>query len=119
MKTAKKDFDFFIKEIKFWIEKFKLDDYEVTYYWRDLKDENLVAISEIDGDIGSVGIVLNSSIIVGEKETLRDIISVAAKHEVAHCLIGRLCALAHKRYSTKDELVDEEEHLVRKLTKLL
>ena len=116
MKTTTKQYELFKDECRKWIEKFHLNDYDVYFKWEDIDEAD--ACSEIQGGDGNITITLNKNINFIDRDPTEDI-KETAKHEIIHCLIGRYVRLAKNRYVSGQELDYEEEHLVRKLCKII
>lgn len=116
MKTTKKQFDLFKSECLRLMDEFHLNDWDVFFEWGELDDAD--ARSYIKGYCGNITIALNKDVnFMGKKPT--EYIKELAKHEVIHCLLGRYSGLARDRYINAGELDNEEEHLVRKLCKII
>ena len=116
MTTTLKQYELFKIECRKWIDKFQLNDYDVYFKWEDIDDAD--ARSEIQGSYGNVTITFSEDIDFVDRKP-DEYIKEIAKHEIIHCLIGRYTGLAENRYVSKQELDNEEEHLVRKLCKII
>lgn len=117
MKIDKKLFELFKVECHKWIDEFQLNDYDVFFELKKI-DNNADARSFIAGGIGNITIILNNEINLSD-ENPEKYIKEAAKHEIIHCLLGRFSNLARSRYINEGEISNEEEHLVRKLCKII
>ena len=116
MKTTKQHFELYKKTCLELMDEYKLDDYDVFFEWVGTGSALATCRVHIHG---IVTFSLNYEITINKEDKINDLIKSAAKHEVIHCLIGRYVSLAEDRFTTEDELTVEEEHLVRKLEKLL
>ena len=115
-KTTKEQYELFKSECRKWIDKFQLNDYDVYFKWEDIDDAD--ARSYIQGSHGNVTITFGEDIDFVDRDPT-DYIKQIAKHEVIHSLLGRYTRLAEDRYVSEQELDNEEEHLVRKLCKII
>ena len=116
METNKKQFELFKRECLKWIDRFQLNDYDVYFQWGEIEGSD--SRSSIKGWCGNITFTLGKDIEFmdrGHNEYIEEI----AKHEVIHCLLGRYSGLARDRYISDGELDNEEEHLVRKLCKII
>jgi len=114
MKLKNKHFEDFKKHCLHYLDKFQLNDYDVYFEFKEL-DDNAKCIISSDGNIT---IAFNKEIDFFNKE-INEFIKEIAKHEIIHCLLGRFSCLAKDRYINEKELDNEEEHLVRKLCKII
>jgi hypothetical protein len=115
MKITKKHYELFKKECLLLMDKYQLNDYNVFFELKELENSDARTSSQI---CGNVTYALNNEIQPFQYDT-NYFIKKLAKHEVIHCLIARFSILATSRFVSEEELNDEEEHLVRKLEKLL
>jgi len=117
MKTTKKQFEYFKKCCKKYIDKFHLGYWEVDYY--------LQKLDNADGRISAnyiacrVSIFLDTSIVLTNNDTIEEVIEYTAQHEVLHLLFSNISALARSRYATEDEINKTEEELVVKVQHIL
>lgn len=51
--------------------------------------------------------------------SLNEYIKYLAKHEVIHCLLGRMSTIGQSRYISSAEYREAEEELVKKLEKII
>ena len=116
MKLNNKHFKLFKDECEKWLKRLELNDYSIFYEFKYLEGRD--ACNTVTGSIGNATIALSTEIETFDKKS-NDYIKILAKHEVLHVLLGRFGSLAHNRYSREDELIDEEEHLVRKLVNII
>lgn len=116
MKTTEKHYKLFKSECRRWIDIFQLNDYDVYFKWEELKGSD--ANSYVGGHCGNITFTLSKDIGLFDRECI-DYIKELAKHETLHCLVGRFSGLARDRYINEGELDSEEEHLVRKLCKII
>jgi len=115
MKITKKHFELFEKACNDYLKLFKINDYKIWIEKKSIRNADTQAAISLSGN---VTFTINTDIDFGNRN-IEDEIDELAKHEVIHCLIGRLSGLARVRWCSESEFNDEEEHLVRKLTKLL
>lgn len=116
MKTTRKQFELFKSECRKWIDRFQLNDYDIYFEWGELDGSD--ARSRIQGHCGNSVIALGKEINFLDRNQ-NEYIKEVAKHEVIHCLFARYSGLAKDRYINEGELDNEEEHLVRKLCKII
>ena len=117
-KTTKKHFELFKQECQKWLEKLKLDNWEVHYDWREDDGNRASCSADLSGYIAT----LNLSADWGDnrQEPITDDEERScAKHEVIHLLLARLSANAKSRYISRDDMEESEEELVCKLEKII
>ena len=113
-KLTEKHFKIFQQECEKWIEKFKLDNWEVHFRWQDDREARASCTTELSNYIATLFLSKEWNYQPQLPE-----IEMVAKHEVIHLLLGRLSTNARMRYVGGDDLEESEEELVRKLEKLL
>ena len=115
-KLTEKHFKIFQQECERWLEKLKLDNWEVNFGWDEDKNDNSRAScsSELSNYITTI--FLNR--VWNYEPQIVELLRVA-KHEVIHLLLARFSGNARARYLSIDDLDESEEELVRKLEKLL
>ena len=120
MKTTKKHFELFKSEVKKWVKIFNLNKYSLAFEWEDMEDVDARMIADeisctatiaLNKEVGYEG--LNYDITFGEK------IKELAKHESIHLLLWRFSEKGHSRFMDIDSLIEAEEAVVRKLTKII
>lgn len=117
MKTTKKQFELFKRECRYWVERFKLDNYRIYFSWD--ADERTYAQCSVNlkGQNCTFWFTKNwnNEIRPLNNEEIKEV----AKHEVIHALLGRLTENSFSRFVTEIELAEAEEELVRKLQNLI
>jgi len=118
MKTTNKDFQLFKYECNSWLERLKLDDFEVNYWHENPGKYNADASCSPDYKYRRVDIRFS---VDNFDETVFNTgyIKSVAKHEILHLLVGEMKDLAQDRYIIQDEIIKADERLIRKLEKLL
>lgn len=119
-KTTKKDFELFKDECHKWVDRFELNNYLVRFEHKHKDDAN--ASSNSYSHNYTVTFNLRKEIDYGkfdEELSKEEFIKHLAKHEVIHCLLGRISTVAESRFLVKDELTEAEEELVIKLEKII
>lgn len=116
MKTNKKHFEIFKKECEYWYDIFELKNWNIDYYHLD-REESL-AWTKVNLDGRKLAVSLNKDWGKWDKITTEKVKNVA-KHEMIHCLLGRLAELGTARYINQNEVYEAEEALVNKLSKLI
>jgi len=120
MKTTKKHFELFKSEVRKWANIFDLNKYGIAFEWKELEsadarmiaDENsCTATIALNKNVGFEG--FNYDITFTEK------IKELAEHESIHLLLCNLSEKAHLRFMDRDSLIEAEEAVVRKLTKII
>ena len=115
MSKPSRDFEAFKKEFSRRQEQFGLSGYQV--YYKHEPDEGAFASIHIDqGEMVSTT-RLNSNIPDIHKP-FKDP-KGSAKHEALHLLVGRLEAIAFRRFTTEVEIYEATEELVHKLERLI
>lgn len=110
MKTTEKDFNLFKKSFLAYQQMFGLIEYDIFFSHEPMDD----AFANITMCHQTATVRLQS-----EESNFPFDINANAKREATHLLLHKLEALAHKRYVSEEEIIEEEEALVVKLTKLL
>lgn len=114
MKITQKQFEEFKTECLKLLNDFHLNDWDVYFEFEKIDEQaNCYVIPD-----GNITITLATEINFLNKNK-NEYLKELAKHEIIHCLIGRFSSLARDRYINEKELDTEEEHLVRKLTKII
>ena len=114
MKTSKKDFEFFVRECKKWGKILELADWDIRYFHEERKSNALaVTLRDLQGRAASVYLSTDWD------EVSHEALTSTAKHEMIHLLVGRLAGNAFCRFITEDDLMESEEALVVKLSKLI
>jgi len=113
-KLLEAHFNIFKKECVKWIEKFKLDNWEVHYRWQEKESARASIDINLDGYIATINLNREWDSYEGVEE-----LKQCAKHEVVHLLLGRFSVNANARFVSENDLSESEEELVRKLDKLL
>ena len=116
MIITKQQYEIFKEECLYWLDKFHLNDYDVYFEFKEL--DNADARSSISGDCGNITIALSNELDFFQYKPIERIKELA-KHEILHCLLGKFSNSASERYISENELISEEEHLVRKLVKII
>jgi len=117
MKLNQTHFKKFKKYCEFYVEKFKLDNWEIAFDWiEDNKEGRAKVIPNISGYIATL--YLSDEWYGYDKICDNDIKNVA-KHEVIHIILARLSENGNTRFLSIDDFKESEEELVRKLEKLL
>lgn len=113
MKTTTKQFNEFKKWVLYYMEKFKLDEWDCYF---SLKEIISMAQAEYKYLGRSINFTLNEEV---EKLNLKEIsLKEIARHEVCHILSAELNSLIGA-FCTEDEQKLADEKLAVKLTKLL
>ena len=117
IKTTEKQFEFYKKECKKWIDRFELNNWKVWFIKSELED----AFSQIHTKINGYGakIILNSSLWNDDGISVEQILAETAKHEIIHLLLSRFSDYAKSRDYTNDQLYEAEEEVVRKLENII
>ena len=110
-----KDFELFKKTFTHYQDKFGLMGYKVIFDYISMEDCYADCIADLDGMMATVR--LSSKVFKGDKDS-RDF-KHHAKHEALHLLIHRLYENALCRFSSKAEIRESNEEIVRKLEKLI
>lgn len=116
MKTTKKQFNLFKSECLRLMDEFHLNDWDIYFEWGDTDDAD--ARSYLKGYCGNITIAFSNDVYFVDRNPT-EYIKELAKHEIIHCLLGKYSYLARRRYISEQELDNEEEHLVRKLCKII
>ena len=118
MKTTKRHFKLFKKECQKWIDVFELNNWKVNF---ERGGTNTDAYSTIRTKIG--GYVATISFAedwyMGGVDNIKESIQETAKHEMIHLLLARFSNYAESKHFTTGDLLEAEEELVRKLTKII
>ena len=120
MKTSKSDFKYFVKRCKFWIDKFKLNNYNVYYQHKALENCNGKIYTNALDHVSTI--VLSTEVCYDEFYTgiTKDqFIDHIAKHEVIHLMLSKLSWYAQTRYIQEENLDEAEEELVIRLEGLI
>jgi hypothetical protein len=118
MKTTAKHFAHFKERCLFWADKFGLDEWELRFIHEENKNAlHTCAAVHRQYTASVAGVYLSPD--WGKDEINDNVLDLAAKHEMAHLLIGALSTMADARYVTQDEVEHAEEALIVKLCKLL
>ncbi len=118
MKTTKKHFELFIKECKYWINKFGLRGWCIDYTNERLVDGNK---ADVSWKMISRVARINLEPIWGDKDEIYKVITdkmirQTAFHEVCELLLGRLGMMADgKIANTKDATEEETHNIIRTL----
>jgi len=115
MKTTKKDFELFVKECEYWVNRFKLDDWQIDYFHNKHEPNNCIAKVNTTLTAKSASVTLNSDL----ADDINVDIKATAKHEIIHILLGELSELGWSRFTTRDEMRTVEESLTRKLENII
>lgn len=118
-KTTSDDFKLFTKQARYYLNKFSLADWEVSYEHKNIG--NAEAHCRVDAYNHNVTLALSDEIDLTFERGVNknEHIKLLAKHEVIHVLLGDLAEIGSWRYVTRDQIISAEEALVRKLVKLL
>lgn len=115
-KVTQKQFDFFKQECQKWIEHFELNNYRVDFCLKKLKGNR----AEINVNSFYVSTITLTAEWDDRIVDISDgVLAESAKHEVFHLLLGRFSGYAWKRFASKNEMLEAEEELVQKLSKLI
>lgn len=117
-KTTPEHFSIFKKECRYWIDKFGLKDWDITFRQMSIESDDLdsvtgaecvadfrnrVAALILQADWGNVVKVTNQ------------IVKAMAFHEVCHVLLWSLMQLALQRSVTVEEIKTETHAIIRRL----
>lgn len=118
MKITKKQFQFFIKECEYWLQKLKIDDVRVSYYFEEPKmDGDASCTQSYQHKIAEI--MLHPNLYPHDNETIQQMIKRLAKHEVMHILIGEMLILSLSRFGDEEEIRAANHRIVRKLEKII
>ena len=118
IKTTKKHYEIFKQECRKWIDKLKLDNWEVHYRWQKEENSKASCLANLSGYIATL--ILSTEWDDDRQEPINEEeVESCSKHEVIHLLLARLSGNARARYASRDDLDESEEELVRKLEKIL
>jgi hypothetical protein len=92
-----------------WVSKFGLTQYRYHFEFRRLKNSHAEVFCQIPEKV--VSVYLNKTQPKNDRRSEEDL----AHHEALHILLAKLSWLASCRYVTREEIVDEEEEIVRRL----
>ena len=112
---ARADFATFQKEFTKWQQRFGLTGYRVYFKYEPI-DIGFASIRINQGDM-VVTASLCSNLL--DKDKPYEDITVSAKHEALHLLIGRLAEDGRYRYSSETEISEAAEELVYRLEGLI
>lgn len=114
MKTSKKDFEFFVRECKKWERTLELADWDIQYFHEEIKSSSSAStLRDLQGRTASV--YLSTDLDTISKDSL----ALTAKHEMIHILVGRFAGNAFCRFIMEGDLLESEEALVVKLSKII
>ena len=109
IKLLKETFEHYLK-------LFNLSHYEISYIIEKIDD----AYAEIfTDDVGEITLKINPMFCLYGIPNIEEKIKQIAKHEAIHALLSAFSNKANDRHQTRDDLVIEEELLVRKLILLI
>ena len=114
-KTSKRDFNIFKQEFMRLVHKLSLNHYDIFFTHK--KDEENYA--SIIVDESNKKAYVNLTTYITDDDLVGYDVKNHARHEAIHLLLYRLAWLGDKRYTRKEELMEEEESIVRLLTKFL
>ena len=114
--TKKKEFELFKKFCREYIDKFELNNWTFRFYTKNHNKKFEGAYIERLLDNCQADIHFDSSYVHnGSSDNIRE----SAKHEVLHCLIGKIYLLGKQRFIIEYEYEREEEELIHKLEKII
>lgn len=116
MKVTSKQFAFFKKCCKQYIELFSLGNWEITYKLEKLEGNRCECWWKLSGYVATI--YLNDRWQQGWPLTNK-ILRNCALHEVAHLLLARLSSNARARYVQEEDLRESEEEVVRRVVRAL
>ena len=119
MKLTQKHLDYFQKRCEYWLNKFGLDNWRVSYAWNDNDKRDIAACIDARLEGYNATIFLTRDWTGFVSEPTNDKLDGSAKHEVLHLLLARTRTYAIRRYVTPDEIYEAEEELVEKLNKII
>ena len=118
MKTTKKQFEIFKKNVEDYITQFELYDWAICVIHAEVE-----GIAQTNLDLKNKHAVVAFALDMPDwmEPSIKDsdYLDTVAKHEVSHILIGRLSCIAGTRCTTEEEITEATEELANKLTNLL
>lgn len=117
MKTTKKHFLIFKKEVLKFIDRFELNNWEICFGLTTKTDILSSLAIRLSGYIATFFLCENwdNRVMPLTEENVRK----TAKHEVIHLLLARLAVNGAERFITPDQLTEAEEEVVRKLESII
>lgn len=113
MKTTNKHFEIFKKEVKKWMNEFKIGGWEVYFKINEEDKESLSGCSwNLKGKVCTFE--LNRNWPEGDKVDNNNI-KKSALHEVLHLVIAKITTMAVRRYVNRDQVEEAEEEAVNTL----
>lgn len=89
---TEKDFEYFRKRVEFWVDFFKLQNWQIDVYFKEKSDENTVCDCDYDGNIYVASINLYKD---GLSNPTKKLLNRYACHEVAHVLTARFSPITN------------------------
>ena len=114
MKTTKKHFEIFKKEVEKWIKNFGLFDWEIQVEHGNISNNDNSAECQYNIMAKNAVLRLNTNFTETQPFTDKDV-RAAAFHEVAELLLCRLGFLAENRYITYNEIEIERHSIIARL----
>lgn len=115
MRKEDKQFEQFKKWFTYYQNMFGLNGYKVYFKYEDRGDCFASLITNQEDMVATV--YLNSDMTEDAKPFFN--VRESAKHEALHLLLARYSDVAHYRYTTKTDIYETEEELVRRLETLI
>jgi hypothetical protein len=113
--TTDEDFQLFVDETRYWVDRFQLADMEITMENTEL-DEDVRAACSVDMDSCNV---INRLQSVWPEPPLPGEIERAAFHEVMEAFLCGIWGLATQRYITEREIVREKHKIIKTLENII
>jgi hypothetical protein len=113
-KLTKRDFDYFKKCCLYYITKFELNNWTFRFDSTMSKESEGASITRTI-DNCQADIHFDQNYKYENEEEIRK----SAKHELLHCLVGKLYLLGKYRFAQENEFEREEEELIHKLEKII
>ena len=121
MKLTNKDFGFFKKECKKWVDKLGLGGWDINYGMRDLKDNRAQLTAVYSGNLATI--TLNSDVdaffFPDGSITKQAEIKSSARHEMLELFLYRLRAMAFDRSIDSGEWDAETHQIIHTLERIL
>ncbi len=118
MKTTTKDFKVFMDECERLVVLLGLRSYEVRYIHMKLDNARATASIDYNAGLAQVKFGLDWDDKAGSPICV-DAIKSAARHEIAHVLIGRLHCIAGSRFVSENEITEAVEEIANRLEGVL
>jgi len=119
MKTTKAHYELFKEECEYWIDKFNLREWRVSYRWELTSNDN-EAMAEYNAHYQAKKVLITfSKKIIQTHDKTNDLIREIAFHEICELLLVPLRAQAAWRGYDEDERESATHSIIHRLFRLL